>query len=85
MIIFKKIYVEITNSCNLNCSFCNNNKRDKKYMTVSQFDEVIKKIKKYTKYVYLHVKGEPLLHPALDELLNICDFNKIIILIFPKF
>ena len=34
---FKKVYVEITNSCNLNCSFCNNNKRDKKFMLIDSF------------------------------------------------
>jgi len=74
---FKKVYIEITNNCNLNCSFCNNNKRDKKFMTILEFEKIIKDIKLYTKYIYLHVKGEPLLHPHLDELLNICDVNDI--------
>ena len=74
---FKKVYVEITSSCNLNCSFCNNNKRDKKFMSVDNFKYIIEDIKKYTKYIYLHVKGEPLLHPQLDSILQVCDDNNI--------
>jgi len=74
---FKKIYIEITNICNLNCSFCLNNKREKKFMSVSDFSNIIKEIKPYTDYVYLHVKGEPLLNPNLDIFLDICDNNKI--------
>lgn len=74
---FKKIYIEITNVCNLNCSFCLNNKREKKFMSVSDFSYIIKEIKPYTDYIYLHVKGEPLLNPNLDLFLDICDSNKI--------
>ena len=70
---FKKIYVEITNKCNLNCSFCSIDKKNKKEMTVEEFSIVISKIKKYTDYIYLHIKGEPLLHSNLDEILTICD------------
>lgn len=36
------------------------------------FREVAEKIKPYTDYVYLHVKGEPLLHPDFKEILGIC-------------
>lgn len=74
---FKKIYVEITNICNLNCSFCNNNKREKKFMSVSDFSYIIDQIKPYTNYIYLHVKGEPLLNPNLDIFLDICDDNNL--------
>lgn len=70
---FKKIYIEITNRCNLNCSFCGKNKRDYRDMSLSEFELVINKIKKYTDYIYLHVKGEPLLYSNLDSLLSICD------------
>ena len=31
---FNKIYVEITNYCNLRCSFCSIDKRSKKEMSV---------------------------------------------------
>ena len=74
---FSKIYVEITNYCNLNCSFCSIDRRKKKEMSVDEFKIVIDKIKDYTNNIYLHVKGEPLLHSKLDEILTICDANKI--------
>lgn len=72
---FKKIYIEITNICNLNCSFCSKTPLKKKQMTVNEFKMVIKKIKNYTDSIYLHVKGEPLTHSNLDEILKICDNN----------
>ena len=74
---FKKIYIEITNRCNLNCSFCGKNKRNYRDMSLLEFELVINKIKKYTDYIYLHVKGEPLLYSNLDSLLSICDNTNI--------
>ncbi|MBE6150555.1 MAG: radical SAM protein [Firmicutes bacterium] len=76
---FKKVYIEITNICNLNCSFCNNNKREKKFMNVSDFSHIIDEVKSYTDYIYLHVKGEPLLNPNLDIFLDICDNNNLFV------
>ena len=48
---FKKIYVEITNICNLNCSFCNRTKKPKRSMTVDKFKIVLEKIRDYTDYI----------------------------------
>jgi len=69
---FKKVYIEITNTCNLNCSFCSVSSREKKSISVDDFKIVLEKVKAYTDYLYLHVKGEPLLHPQLSDLLDIC-------------
>ena len=69
---FRKIYVEITNICNMHCSFCPETKRAKATMSVKDFEYVAKQIIEYTDYIYLHVKGEPLLHPGLKEILDIC-------------
>ena len=74
---FSKIYVEITNYCNLHCSFCSMDYLPKKEMSIDEFKIVIDKIKNYTDNIYLHVKGEPLLHSRLDEILSICDDNRI--------
>ena len=74
---FSKIYVEITNKCNLKCSFCSIDSIPRKEMTVNEFSQVIYKIKNYTDNIYLHVKGEPLLHSKIDDILDICDKNKI--------
>lgn len=70
---FNKIYVEITNYCNLRCSFCSIDKREKREMSVLEFENVLNKIKNYTKTIYLHLKGEPLLHSQIDEILTLCD------------
>jgi len=42
-------------------------------MCVEEFQLVIEKIRPFTNYIYLHVLGEPLLHPQLDEILNIAE------------
>lgn len=65
---FKKIYIEITNACNLNCPFCIKNKRKVNYMTIDNYKHIINKIKDHTKEIYFHILGEPLLHP------NVIDF-----------
>lgn len=69
--MFKKIYVEVTNICNLNCLFCNGNNRIKQFIDVSKFKFLLSKLKGYTKYLYFHVMGEPLLHPNINELINL--------------
>lgn len=68
----KKIYVEITNICNLSCSFCTKTTRKPEFMTFETFDKILEQIKEYTKFIYFHVKGEPLLHPQLDKFLDLC-------------
>lgn len=71
--MFKKIYIEITNICNLKCKFCPDTNRKKELMSVTNFEKVIEKVHNNTKLVCLHVKGEPLLHPELDKILDIID------------
>jgi len=75
--MFKKVYIEITNICNLRCNFCPDTNRPKIYMSSKNFEEVIKKIQNYTKLVCLHVKGEPLIHNELTEILNILEKYKL--------
>lgn len=67
---FKKVYIEITNVCNLKCEFCPQDNRKPKFMEKDEFGSILDKVKDYTDYVYFHVKGEPLLHPNLDEFLD---------------
>ena len=68
---FKKFYIEITNICNLACSFCPETKRKLKFMNIEMFNKILDQIKLHTDYIYFHVKGEPLLHPQLSEFLEI--------------
>jgi len=67
----KRVYIEITNICNLNCSFCPPCPREKRTMTVREFEYILNQVKPTGAQIYLHVKGEPLLHPELDEILTL--------------
>ena len=68
---FKKIYIEITNVCNFACSFCYRSARKSVFMSAEDFEIVVKKIRPYTDYIYLHILGEPLLHPQFAQIIKI--------------
>lgn len=68
---FRKIYVEISNICNLHCSFCPGTGRKKQAMTEETFSSLMPKLRPWTDYLYFHIMGEPLLHPDLSRFLAI--------------
>lgn len=68
----KRIYLEITNYCNLSCSFCPQDNRPKKFISLEEIKQILPKLVDYTDYLYLHVQGEPLLHPNLLAILDLC-------------
>ena len=68
--MYKKIYLEITNNCNLSCDFCIKNSRPNKFMSFNEFKIILDKIGNHTKYLYFHILGEPLLHPHINEFIN---------------
>lgn len=68
---FKKFYIEITSVCNLACSFCPPTERTARFITIQDFIKTLDQIKPHAEYIYFHVKGEPLLHPKISELLDI--------------
>ena len=70
---FAKVYIEISNICNLNCSFCPGTTREKRRMSIKEFEIVLNKIKPYTDYIYFHLLGEPLCHPQLKEFLSLAE------------
>lgn len=70
---FKKVYIEITNICNLHCSFCSPVTRKKEFITLDNINHIFNEIKYYTDYIYLHVKGEPLLHPEIDKIIDLAN------------
>lgn len=79
--IFNKAYLEITNVCNLSCSFCKGTDREKCFMTEENFSLAAKELRRVTSYIYFHILGEPTLHPNLSWFLEIChelDFKVII-------
>lgn len=66
---FRKIYLEITNLCNLRCSFCPGTSRPGRVMGEEEFSLLLPKLRPYSDYLYFHLMGEPLTHPKLGELL----------------
>ncbi len=68
---FHKIYLEISNVCNLSCAFCPGTKREKHFMSEAEFIALMPKLRPYADYLYFHLMGEPLLHPNLGCFLEI--------------
>ena len=67
---FKKVYIEITNVCNLSCNFCPKTKRKYKFMNKEEFNYILKEVKPFTEHIYLHLMGEPLLNENIQEFLE---------------
>ena len=65
-----KIYLEITNVCNLDCSFCHKTTRAKKLISEEEFDILLSKIAGRSKYLFFHLMGEPTLHPLLPKFIE---------------
>ncbi len=63
--MYSRVYVEITNICNRQCSFCPGTARAPRRMTAEEFDTVTDRLVGVTEYIYYHVMGEPLTHPEL--------------------
>ena len=70
---FRKVYLEISNLCNLNCAFCPGTKRQKRRMTPEEFSLLAPKLRPYTDFLYFHIMGEPLCHPQLETFLDIAN------------
>lgn len=65
--IYNKVYVEITNICNMSCSFCHGHSRVPRLMEREEFRLILEKLSGQTEYIYYHLMGEPLCHPLLPE------------------
>ena len=70
---FRKIYLEISNVCNLSCAFCPGTSRQKHFMTETEFASLLPKLRPYSDFLYFHLMGEPLLHPLLPRFLELAD------------
>ncbi len=68
--MYSKVYVEITNLCNMHCSFCHGHKRPPRRMNAEEFALILDKLTGQTKYLYYHLMGEPLTHPLLPAFLR---------------
>ena len=72
---FRKIYVEISNKCNLSCAFCPGTRRGSLAMTEERFSWLLPRLQSYTDYLYFHILGEPLCHPKLGRFLELSHEN----------
>lgn len=70
----KRAYIEITNACNLRCSFCPSPELSgqRTWMKLPLFEKTLDQLNGLVKEVYFHVLGEPLLHPLLNDFLKAC-------------
>ena len=68
---FNKVYLEISNRCNLHCSFCPGTKRALRTMEEGEFSLLLGKLRPWTDYLYFHLMGEPLCHPQLERFLEL--------------
>lgn len=70
---YRKTYIEITNVCDLSCSFCPATTRAPVQMSRDLFAAVLRNIQGYAGLLHFHVMGEPLLHPDVGEFLRLCE------------
>ena len=68
--MYARVYVEITNICNLSCSFCHGCNRPPRRMSREEFSLVLDRLAGHTRYLYYHLMGEPLTHPELPAFLR---------------
>ena len=68
--MYSRVYVEITNQCNRNCSFCPGTSRQPGMMTMDAFGQILRKLQGITQMLYFHLMGEPLTHPDLPEMIR---------------
>ncbi len=66
-----KAYLEITNACNLSCSFCHGTKRPIRFLSAEEFAHAAGELRTFADFLYFHLMGEPLLHPKLGEFFEI--------------
>lgn len=69
--MYNKVYVEIGNVCNMNCSFCHGHRRAPRQMSEEEFAQILDRLTGYTKYIYYHLMGEPLIHPLLPRFIRL--------------
>ena len=68
--MYSRVYVEITNICNMRCSFCHGHSRESRQMTQAEYARILEQLQGKTQYLYHHLMGEPLLHPMLPEFIQ---------------
>jgi radical SAM protein with 4Fe4S-binding SPASM domain len=76
---FSRIYIEISNICNLQCSFCPVVEREKDVMPVDRFRSILKEAAPLAEQICLHVMGEPLGHPEFPRFVQIAEEQEVLL------
>lgn len=70
----ERVFLEVTNHCNFHCAFCPQaiSTRAPRHMDLALAKDLIQQLYSvgYRKNLYFHLLGEPLLYPALFDLLQ---------------
>ena len=64
---FSKIYLEISNLCNLSCSFCPGTRRPGRALSEDEFSALVPMLRPWSDFLYFHLMGEPLCHPQVER------------------
>lgn len=68
---FKKVHIELTNICNLKCTFCPPKLFPSKTMDLKFFDRLNSEVKEFTNELAYHIVGDPLVLTNLNDYLEI--------------
>ena len=66
----RKVYLEITNVCNLRCAFCPGTTRPSHSLTEAEFSVLLDRVAPWAEYLYYHLMGEPTAHPLLPRFME---------------
>jgi radical SAM protein with 4Fe4S-binding SPASM domain len=69
---YRRVNVEISNICNLKCPFCPEVARTKGRMNLELFEKIVAQVAPLADELCPHLLGEPLGHPSLNEIFEIC-------------
>lgn len=69
--MYSKVYLEIGNVCNMNCSFCHGHHRAPRQMSMEEFEYILTQLTEHTRFIYYHLMGEPLVHPLLPDFIRL--------------
>ena len=74
---FYRVYVELTNTCGLACTFCPPKKHPSAIISLPFFEHLLEELSSYTKEIALHMGGDPLTLSNLSAYLDICEQKNI--------
>lgn len=58
---FKKVYIELSDKCGLNCKFCPTPKNKRPVLTPLEFEFVLQKFRPYCDFFTMHILGDPMI------------------------